>query len=116
MAVRCANASVFLRSIQSYKEAEEADVVGVWYWSGKAAYNYLPAWQKMSIKKAYTVFAGLSTKKIHLCEQANYAHSRKAIKVSANDRLYMDQQNSAKAWVHSSLGLPCSYHPIDLKA
>jgi hypothetical protein len=49
-------ATVPHRLIRAFRETEKAEVVGVWYRAGIAAYTYLPTWQAMTLGTATWVF------------------------------------------------------------
>jgi len=43
-------------SIRLFRDEDEAAVVGVWFRSGKATYNFLPLWQTLTLDRASEVF------------------------------------------------------------
>jgi GNAT superfamily N-acetyltransferase len=43
-------------TIRAYQERDEAEVVGVWYRSGRAVYTFLPDWQSLSRERAGQIF------------------------------------------------------------
>jgi GNAT superfamily N-acetyltransferase len=88
------------RSIRQFRDADEADVVGVWHRSGIAAYTFLPTWQALTIEHARTVFRNVIRAKCVIWVGTLDEHivAYLAMNSSYIDRLYVDPSEWRKGW------------------
>jgi ribosomal protein S18 acetylase RimI-like enzyme len=88
------------RRIRKFRDADEADVVGVWYRSGMAAYTYLPTWQAMTLEQARWVWTNIIRPKctiwVGTLDEQIVAYL--AMSGSYIDRLYVDPAEWRKGW------------------
>lgn len=88
------------RGIRKFRDTDEADVVGVWYRSGMAAYTYLPTWQALTLEQARWVFANIIRPKctIWVGTLDGQIVAYLAMNGSYIDRLYVDPLEWRKGW------------------
>jgi GNAT superfamily N-acetyltransferase len=88
------------RSIRQFREADEAEVVGVWHRSGIAAYTFLPTWQALTIEHAHWVFRNVIqiTCVIWVGKLDEHIVAYLAMNESYLDRLYVDPGEWRKGW------------------
>jgi len=88
------------RRIRKFHDTDEADVVGVWYRSGMAAYTYLPTWQAMTLEQARWVWTDIIRPKctiwVGTLDEQIVAYL--AMSGSYIDRLYVDPAEWRKGW------------------
>ena len=109
------------RHIRSYSKDDKAEVVGVWYRSGRAAYTYLPTWQDLTLEEATWIFENVIRPKNNIwvgtIDDRIVAYM--AMSGSYMDRLYIDPTEWRKGWgtefiklakQHSPMGLECHTH------
>jgi len=88
------------RAIRRFRDADEAEVVGVWHRSGLAAYTYLPTWQAFTIDQARWVFRNVIRPRcaiwVGTLDQRIIAYL--AMNGSYMDRLYVDPSEWHKGW------------------
>jgi ribosomal protein S18 acetylase RimI-like enzyme len=88
------------RRIRKFRDTDEADVVGVWYRSGMAAYTYLPTWQAMTLEQARWVWTNIIRPKctiwVGTLDEQIVAYL--AMHGSYIDRLYVDPAEWRKGW------------------
>lgn len=79
---------------------DEAAVSGVWYRAGRAAYDYLPAWQTMSSEQAREAFCRdiLPHNEVWVGTADGRIIAYLAIQGSAIDRLYVDLDEQRQGW------------------
>lgn len=88
------------QDIRAFQDEDEADLVNIWYRSGRATYTYLPGWRSMTLEEAYDVFRKIIRPQNELwvitsCDQmVGYL----AINGSYIDRLYIDPSHWRKGW------------------
>lgn len=88
------------RNIRQYRDADEADVIGVWHRSGLAAYSYIPRWQELTSEKARDVFREviLASCAIWVGTLDERIVAYLAMNGSYVDRLYVDPSEWRKGW------------------
>ena len=88
------------RRIRKFRDADEADVVGVWYRSGMAAYTYLPTWQALTLEQARRVFAEIIRPRcaIWVGTLNKQIVAYLAMNGSYIDRLYVDPPEWRQGW------------------
>jgi len=88
------------RRIRKFHDTDEADVVGVWYRSGMAAYTCLPTWQAMTLEQARLVWTNIIRPKctiwVGTLDEQIVAYL--AMSGSYIDRLYADPAEWRKGW------------------
>ena len=88
------------RCIRKFHDTDEADVVGVWYRSGMAAYTYLPTFQAMTLEQARWVWVNIIRPKctiwVGTLDEQIVAYL--AMNGSYIDRLYVDPAEWRKGW------------------
>ena len=87
-------------TIRPFEDSDEADVVGVWHRSGRAAYAYLPGWQTFSLEHAGRVFRDviLARCKIWVATHDERVVAYLAMNDSYIDRLYVDPDAWRQGW------------------
>ena len=87
-------------SIRLFRDEDEAAVVGVWFRSGKATYDFLPLWQALTFDRASEVFREViraqSALWVGTLDDQIVAYL--AMKGSYIDRLYVDPIEWRKGW------------------
>jgi GNAT superfamily N-acetyltransferase len=105
------------RNIRQYREADEADVVGVWHRSGLAAYTFLPTWQALTIKAARSIFQEVIRAKCAIWVGTFDEHivAYLAMNGSSIDRLYIDPSEWRKGWGTRFINLAKQLSPQGLE-
>jgi GNAT superfamily N-acetyltransferase len=87
-------------NIREFQDADEVEVVRVWYRSGSAAYTYLPTWQELTIETAQFVFHNVIRAKCAIWVGTLDEHivAYLAINGSYIDRLYVEPSQWGKGW------------------
>jgi GNAT superfamily N-acetyltransferase len=105
------------RRIRQFREADEAEVAGVWHRSGLAAYTYLPTWQALTIEKARIVFHEIIRPKcaiwVGTLDERIVAYL--AMNGSYLDRLYVDPGEWRQGWGTRLIGLAKELSPLGLE-
>ena len=105
------------RSIRPFRDADEAEVVGVWHRSGRAAYPFLPTWQALTLEMAHTVFRNVIRAKcaiwVGTLDERIVAYL--AMNGSYLDRLYVDPSEWRKGWGRRFIGLAKQLSPQGLE-
>jgi GNAT superfamily N-acetyltransferase len=106
-----------LELIREFQEADEADVVGVWHRSGKAAYSYLPAWQTLTLHDARTFFRDSILRHCGVWVGTLDADivAFLAMNGSYVDRMYVDPLEWCKGWGARLLAFAKALHPAGLE-
>jgi ribosomal protein S18 acetylase RimI-like enzyme len=106
-----------LWKIRQFRQADEAQVVGVWHRSGKAAYTYLPTWQALTIEQALQVFRSVIQVKcvIWVGTRDERVVAYLAMNESYIDRLYVDPSEWRKGWGTQFIGLAKRLSPRGLE-
>jgi ribosomal protein S18 acetylase RimI-like enzyme len=88
------------RAIRSYRDEDEAAVVGVWHRAGRAAYTYLPLWQALGLEEARDIFrrAVLGRCRLWVAEEGGAVVGFLAMSASYIDRLYVDPPHQRRGW------------------
>jgi GNAT superfamily N-acetyltransferase len=109
--------STIRRHIRQFRDADEAEVVGVWHRSGLAAYTYLPTWQALTIETARFVFHEVIRAKcaiwVGTVDERIVAYL--AMHGSYIDRLYVDPDEWRKGWGTRFIGLAKQLSPLGLE-
>src|SRR5713226_6859915 len=105
------------RHIRPFRDTDEAEVVGVWHRSGKAAYTFLPTWQALTLEEARWVFGNIIRPKctiwVGTLDEQVVAYL--AMNVSYVDRLYVDPLEWRKAWGTRLINLAKQLSPSGLE-
>ena len=87
-----------MTTIRPYEQRDEADVVGVWYRSGRAVYTFLPEWQSLTLERARELFRETIRPRctiwVGVAEERVVAFL--AMKGSYVDRMYVDPTERRK--------------------
>ena len=86
--------------VRPYQDRDEADVVGVWHRSGRAAYTFLPDWQSLTLKGAGEIFREVIRSQCNIWVGVGDEHvvGFFAMKGSYIDRMYVDPAEWHKGW------------------
>jgi len=104
-------------SIRRYQDQDELGVTNVWYRSGKAAYQFLPDWQTLTLEQAHLIFRELILPhcKIWVGIDNNNVVAFLAMKDSYIDRMFVDPDEWRKGWGTRLLLFAKSLHPAGLE-
>jgi GNAT superfamily N-acetyltransferase len=106
-----------VRSIRKFEEGDEPAVVGVWHRSGRAAYDFIPAWQTLTFETAHAVFREVIRSKcdawVGICDQQVVAFL--AMNGSHIDRMYVDPAEWRKGWGSRFIELAKTLFPTGLE-
>jgi ribosomal protein S18 acetylase RimI-like enzyme len=88
------------RRIREFRDTDEAEVVGVWYRAGMAAYTFLPTWQALTLEQARWAFENIIRPKctIWVGTLNEQIVAYLAVRGSYIDRLYVDPPEWRKGW------------------
>lgn len=86
--------------IRPYRPADESAVVGVWHRAGRAAYTFLPTWQRFTQDEAHQVFQQVIAPHCELwvAMREDLIVAYLALKKSYIDRLYVDPPEQRRGW------------------
>jgi GNAT superfamily N-acetyltransferase len=87
-------------TVRPYEDRDEADVVGVWYRSGRAVYTFLPEWQTLTAERAAEIFRQVIRPRcsIWVAVADDRVAGFLAMKGSYIDRMYIDPVYWRKGW------------------
>lgn len=87
-------------AIRPYQDQDESAVIGVWHRSGRAAYQFLPAWQQLTMDAAGDIFREVigSRCRIWVGTSNEQVVAFLAMVGSYIDRLYVDPAEWRKGW------------------
>ena len=103
--------------IRQFRSADEADVVGVWRRSGRAAYTYLPTWPALTLETARTVFREVihANCAIWVGTRDEQIVAYLAMNGSYLDRLYIDPPDWRQGWGTRLIRLAMELSPTKLE-
>ena len=87
-------------TIRPYEDRDAADVIGVWYRSGRAVYTFLPTWQILTHERAGEIFQEVIRPRcrIWVGESDDRIVAFLAMKDSYIDRMYVDPAHWRTGW------------------
>jgi ribosomal protein S18 acetylase RimI-like enzyme len=104
-------------TVRPYEERDEADVVGVWYRSGRAVYTFLPEWQSLTIERAGEIFRTVI--RPHCALWVGVTDQRVVAFLAMNgsyiDRMYVDPADWRTGWGTRLIGFAKSLFPQGLE-
>lgn len=105
------------RLVRPFEASDESAVVGVWYRSGRAAFAFLPTWQKFTVENAQTAFRNIIRPKcdiwVGILDQTVVAYL--AMNGSYIDRMYVDPSEWRKGWGDRLVALAKELSPSGLE-
>jgi GNAT superfamily N-acetyltransferase len=111
-----ANVESDRRNIRPFRDADEAEVVGVWYRSGKAVYTLLPLGQALAFETAHTLFDGICAQcTIWVGTLGERIVAYLAMNGSRIERLYVDPSEWRKGWGTRLINLAKELSPQGLE-
>jgi GNAT superfamily N-acetyltransferase len=86
--------------IRPFEDGDEAAVVAVWYRSGRAAYQFLPSWQALTLEQADEIFREVIRPRcdIWVGTRNGQVVAFLAMAGSYIDRMYVDPVEWRKGW------------------
>ncbi len=87
-------------SIRPFEDKDKAEVAGVWFRSGKAAYTYLPSWETLTIEQANDYFHKVirANNQLWVGTLNEQIVAFLAINGSYIDRMYVEPGQWRKGW------------------
>jgi GNAT superfamily N-acetyltransferase len=89
-----------ITTVRPYQVRDEAEVVGVWYRSGRAVYTFLPDWQSLTLERAGDIFRQVIRPRcmiwVGVSDERVVAFL--AMNGSYIDRMYVDPAEWRKGW------------------
>jgi ribosomal protein S18 acetylase RimI-like enzyme len=87
-------------SIRQFEDKDEAEVAGVWFRSGKAAYTYLPHWQSLTLGQATRDFPWLirANNQLWVATLGEEIVAFLAINGTYIDRMYVNPAHWRRGW------------------
>jgi len=103
--------------IRRYQDRDELAVTNVWYRAGKAAYQFLPTWQALTLVQAHSIFREviLPQCNIWVGVDKNSVVAFLAMNDSYIDRMFVDPDEWRKGWGTRLILLAKSLHPAGLE-
>jgi len=103
--------------IRRYQDEDELAVTNVWYRSGKAAYQFLPNWQALTLEQAHSIFREviLPHCKIWVGIDHHNVVAFLAMNHSYIDRMFVDPGEWRKGWGTRLILFAKSLNPTGLE-
>jgi GNAT superfamily N-acetyltransferase len=87
-------------TVRPYEDRDEADVVGLWYRSGRAVYTFLPDWQSLTLERAREIFRQIIRPRCAIWVGVSDEHIVAILAMNGSyiDRMYVDPAEWRTGW------------------
>jgi GNAT superfamily N-acetyltransferase len=104
-------------AIRSFQDDDEAAVVGVWHRSGRAAYQFLPTWQALTLERAHEIFREVIRRRCDIWVGTRYGQVVAFLAMAGSyiDRMFVDPAEWRRGWGTRLVLLAKTLHPDGLQ-
>ena len=104
-------------AIRPFEDGDEAAVIAVWHRSGRAAYQFLPTWQALTLERAGEVFRKVICPRCNIWVGTRHEHVVAFLAMAGSyiDRMYVDPAKWRKGWGTRLVLLAKTLHPDGLE-
>ncbi len=103
--------------IRPFEDGDEAAVIAVWHRSGRAAYQFLPTWQALTLERAGEVFRKVIFPRCSIWVGTRQEHVVAFLAMAGSyvDMMYVDPAEWRKGWGTRLVLLAKTLHPDGLE-